>query len=75
MLAVASCTPLGGWIYDDPTFVLNEVESRDGGEVPDTLALTFTGCNRNDFAVLGTESGLSIQLGGVARANRGSEAC
>lgn len=64
LLGAAACTPLGGWLYDDPTFVLSEVEYRQGGAVGDTLALVLTGCNRNDFSVIGTEIELSMEVAG-----------
>ena len=63
-LALLGCTPLGGWLYDDPTFVLSEVEVRGGTDVSDTLALVLTGCNRNDFAVIGTSLGVSMAVEG-----------
>ena len=46
--ASAACVPLGGWLYDDPTFVLSELTLRGAGG-PDTLEMVLTACNRNDF--------------------------
>jgi hypothetical protein len=46
------CTPLGAWVYDDPSFHLTRVESRHpggAGAQPDSLNLVFLACNRNDF--------------------------
>jgi hypothetical protein len=44
------CVPIGGWLYDDPTFVLSELTVRGGGR-PDTLEMVLTACNRNDFPI------------------------
>ena len=55
-VAVA-CTPLGAWLYTDPSFVLNGVTTRYRGAPADTLQLVFTGCNLNDFNV----DGLTVQ--------------
>jgi len=54
---VAACTPLGAWLYTDPTFVLNGVSTKYRGAPADTLQLVFTGCNLNDFNV----DGLTVQ--------------
>jgi hypothetical protein len=51
LAAGAACVPFGGWIYDDPTFVLSEVVVRGGGNPSDTLEMVLTACNRNDFPV------------------------
>lgn len=48
-----ACTPLGGWLYSDPTFELSGVSIRYAGRPADTLVLNFTGCNLNDFDVDG----------------------
>lgn len=49
--AVLACVPFGGWIYDDPTFVLSELTLRGQGNPSDTLEIILTACNRNDFPV------------------------
>jgi hypothetical protein len=43
--------PFGGWLYDDPTFVLSELTLRGAGNRSDTLEMVLTACNRNDFPV------------------------
>jgi len=43
------CTPLGGWLYSDPTFALSGVSTRFRGSPADTLQVILTGCNLNDF--------------------------
>jgi hypothetical protein len=63
MPAVMSCTAMGQWLYDDPSFALRSVSVRRGaaGAVPsDSLDLVFIGCNRNDYDVLG--DGFTAQL-------------
>lgn len=52
-VGVFACTPLGGWLYSDPTFALSGVSTRFRGAPADTLQLVFTGCNLNDFNVEG----------------------
>ena len=46
----AGCVPIGGWLYDDPTFVLSELTLRGAGD-PDTLEMVLTACNRNDYPI------------------------
>jgi hypothetical protein len=50
-VAALACVPFGGWIYDDPTFVLSELTLRGAGTRSDTLEMVLTACNRNDFPV------------------------
>lgn len=52
-----ACTPLGGWLYSDPTFALSGVTTKFRGLPADTLQLVLTGCNLNDFDV----DGLTIE--------------
>ena len=52
-----ACTPLGGWLYSDPTFALSGVSTRFRGSPADTLQVVLTGCNLNDFNV----DGLTIE--------------
>jgi hypothetical protein len=54
---VAACTPLGAWLYTDPSFVLSGVTTRYRGAPADTLLIVFTGCNLNDFNI----DGLTVQ--------------
>lgn len=56
-LGLLSCTPLGGWLYSDPTFALSGVSTRYRGRPADTLQVTLTGCNLNDFNL----DGLTIE--------------
>ncbi|HXG45975.1 MAG TPA: hypothetical protein VNJ71_14580 [Gemmatimonadales bacterium] len=52
---LAACTPLGAWLYDDPSFALQGATFRPapapGGR--DSLELVFSGCNLNDFDLVG----------------------
>ncbi|TFG44477.1 MAG: hypothetical protein E4H41_07560 [Gemmatimonadales bacterium] len=52
-LGVLGCTPLGGWLYSDPTFALSGVRTTFQGSPADTLQVILTGCNLNDFNVDG----------------------
>lgn len=56
-LGVIACTPLGGWLYSDPTFALSGVSTKFHGSPADTLQIILTGCNLNDFNV----DGLTIE--------------
>lgn len=60
---LSGCTPLGGWLYDDPTFVLSELTVR-GKNPLDTLELVLTACNRNDFPVEATAIEVSFEMQG-----------
>ncbi|HQR18786.1 MAG TPA: LEA type 2 family protein [Gemmatimonadales bacterium] len=53
LAGLLACTPLGGWLYSDPTFALSGVRTRYRGSPADTLQLVLTGCNLNDFNVNG----------------------
>lgn len=61
-----ACTPLGGWLYSDPTFELSGVSIRYAGLPADTLLLNFTGCNLNDFDVDGLTMSGHLMVGGRA---------
>ncbi|HET9294274.1 MAG TPA: hypothetical protein VFO06_08280 [Gemmatimonadales bacterium] len=61
-----ACTPLGGWLYSDPTFELSGVSIRYAGMPADTLDLNFTGCNLNDFDVDGLTVSGHLMVGGRA---------
>jgi hypothetical protein len=50
-LGAFACTPLGGWLYSDPTFSLSGVSTKYRGVPADTLQMVLTGCNLNDFDV------------------------
>jgi hypothetical protein len=66
MTAIEACTPLGGWLYDDPTFVLSELTVRGGGSAPaDTLELVLTACNRNDFPIQALGFEVSFEIAGT----------
>lgn len=47
-VAIAGCTPLGMWIYEDPRFTLVDVRAADSTP---GLVLVLAGCNTNDFEV------------------------
>lgn len=65
ILAITGCTPLGGWLYDDPTFVLSELTVR-GKDPSDTLELVLTACNRNDYPLEATTLEVSFQMQGAS---------
>ena len=62
--AVLACVPIGGWLYDDPTFVLSELTLRGGGNPSDTLEMVLTACNRNDFPVQANGFVVSFEMEG-----------
>lgn len=58
-----ACTPLGVWVYDDPTFNLHSVTLRsapDSAAGTDSMVMVFAGCNRNDYDVQGDVFELSL---------------
>jgi hypothetical protein len=63
-VAAVACVPFGGWIYDDPTFVLSELTLRGGGHPADTLEMVLTACNRNDFPVQANQFVVSFAMEG-----------
>ena len=63
-IALAACVPLGGWLYDDPTFVLSELTLRGGGAPLDTLEMVLTACNRNDYPVEARAIQVSLDMAG-----------
>lgn len=69
LLSSGGCTPLGGWLYDDPSFILSELTLPGKGPGNSALALTITTCNRNDFSIQGSDLTVSLVLAGdsVAR--------
>lgn len=62
--AAAACVPFGGWLYDDPTFVLSELTLRGGRNPVDTLEMVLTACNRNDFPVQASGFVVSFEMEG-----------
>ena len=59
-----ACVPFGGWLYDDPTFVLSELTLRGAGATSDTLEMVLTACNRNDFPVQANGFVVSLAMQG-----------
>jgi hypothetical protein len=53
----SACTPLGLWVYEDPSIALREattVRPIDGMVVAgDSLELVLVGCNLNDYDLIG----------------------
>ena len=64
VLGSAACVPFGGWLYDDPTFVLSELTVRGGGNPSDTLEMVLTACNRNDFPLQANGFVVSFEMEG-----------
>jgi hypothetical protein len=58
--ALQGCTSIGAWVYEDPSFKLHAVAFRQ-----DSLDLTYIGCNRNDYDVLGEGLRFRIDLAGT----------
>lgn len=54
---LAACTPLGLWVYEDPSMALRQattVQPHDGTVVAgDSLELVLVGCNLNDYDLVG----------------------
>jgi hypothetical protein len=61
-----ACTPLGGWLYSDPTFALTGVSMKFRGSPADTLQVILTGCNLNDFDLGGLTVEGQLLVNGVA---------
>lgn len=72
---LGGCTPLGMWVYEDPSFALQSVTLRSGpdsGAGADSMDLVFAGCNRNDYEVVGESLLTSLHVDGhkVAQGRR-----
>jgi LEA14-like dessication related protein len=68
-LLLASCTPLGLWVYDDPVVTVSRVtlelrESRRSGKSPLVVALAVE--NQNTYALSAERLELSLRLDGMA---------
>ena len=63
---LTGCTPLGGWLYDDPQIAFSRLTERPNHEpgMPFDLVLIVYNCN--DFDLTGTHLDLSLSVGGVA---------
>ena len=61
-----ACTPLGGWLYSDPTFALSGVSTKFRGSPADTLQIILTGCNLNDFNLDGLTVEGQLLVNGAA---------
>ncbi len=61
-LLLVGCTPVGQWIYDDPSFALRAVVPHPQPGA-DSLELSFVGCNLNDYDLSG-ESFVALLLFG-----------
>jgi hypothetical protein len=66
LVVLAACVPLGGWLYDDPTFVFSELTLRGGGTPDDTLEMVLTACNRNDYPVEARAIEVSLNFAGAS---------
>jgi hypothetical protein len=67
ILMVSGCTPLGVWVYDDPSLTLRSATLRPMGVEGvgvDSLDLVFASCNRNDYDLLGEEFATRIRVDG-----------
>jgi hypothetical protein len=65
-IGVLGCTPLGAWLYSDPTFALSGVRTTFQGSPADTLQFVLTGCNLNDFDVDGLTINGQLFVDGAA---------
>jgi hypothetical protein len=75
LAVLGGCTPLGVWVYEDPSFALQSVTLRAGpdtGARADSMELVFAGCNRNDYEVVGESLHTSLNVDGhrVAQGRR-----
>lgn len=60
-----SCTAMGAWVYDDPSFALKSVNVRSAGMAgSDSLELVFVGCNRNDYDLMAQQFLTRLAVGG-----------
>jgi hypothetical protein len=67
LILIVACTPIGAWVYDDPSFALRSAVLRpapDPGTGVDSLDLVFASCNRNDYDLLGEAFETSMTIGG-----------
>ena len=68
-LGALACTPLGGWLYSDPTFALSGVTTKYRGAPADTLQFVLTGCNLHDFNLDGLTIEARLLVDGVPVGN------
>ena len=65
LMGLVGCTPLGGWLYGDPSFALTEVRVHgDNTATGDTVEFLVMGCNLNDFDLMGTSMAMSLKVDG-----------
>ncbi len=73
-LLLLACTPLGAWVYDDPSFHLTRVEPRypgASGPEGDSLNLVFLACNRNDYDLQLQHTSAQLAVTGHATSRSG----
>ncbi len=63
-LALGACTPLGVWLYEDPTFELSGVRVTPDSAGLLRLDLAFMACNRNDYDLQASALVTRLMLGG-----------
>lgn len=64
--AVAGCTPLGLWVYDDPGLEVSRVRLDHQGSAPDPVVLGLAVWNPNDYDVTTSRLELELTLDDVA---------
>lgn len=62
--AASACTPLGMWLYEDPTFALAAVQLVGEGSGTTSLEFVMAGCNRNDYDVQAQRLDVQLELNG-----------
>lgn len=63
--AAAACTPLGMWLYEDPTFALAAVQLVGEGSGTTSLEFVMAGCNRNDYDIQAQRLDVQLELNGT----------
>lgn len=66
--ALLACTPLGLWVYQDPSIALREATTVRSPDDPtmagDSLELVLVGCNLNDYDLMGASVRSKLAIGG-----------
>jgi hypothetical protein len=66
--ALIACTPLGLWVYEDPSMALREATAVRalGAQTTseDSLELVLVGCNLNDYDLIGQQVRSQLAIGG-----------
>jgi hypothetical protein len=73
IVLLGACTPVGAWVYEDPSFSIRDAVLQHGqdpgGVSSDSLQLRFSSCNLNDYDLLGEAFDAQLLLGGRPAGN------